>query len=210
MTESKSPDVNVGQAMKAITIWQPWASLIMLGKKTIETRSWATSYRGPLAIHAAKRKPEGDVGDYSVDWGCDPTLTTETSGYREDGFGYLLTDQREFYAPLPTGAVVGTCNLVDVVQIGSTFRHGQRSWLNANSHSYVDDCPHEGELPHQLGGLWLIGTNKRTGGAPSRIEHERPYGDYSDGRYAWLLDNIQAFHIPIPAVGKQQLWEWSE
>jgi hypothetical protein len=40
--------------MKAITILQPWAGLIPAGAKTIETRSWATKYRGPIAIHAAK------------------------------------------------------------------------------------------------------------------------------------------------------------
>lgn len=41
--------------MKAITIWQPWASSIALGYKKNETRSWPTNYRGPIAIHAAKR-----------------------------------------------------------------------------------------------------------------------------------------------------------
>ncbi len=40
--------------MKAITILQPWASLIACGAKKIETRGWATKYRGPIAIHAAK------------------------------------------------------------------------------------------------------------------------------------------------------------
>ncbi len=40
--------------MKALTITQPWASLIALGAKRIETRSWYTSFRGPFAIHAAK------------------------------------------------------------------------------------------------------------------------------------------------------------
>lgn len=40
--------------MKALTVRQPWASLIAGGTKTIETRSWPTSYRGPLAIHAGK------------------------------------------------------------------------------------------------------------------------------------------------------------
>jgi len=42
--------------MKAISLWQPWATLIATGAKQIETRSWATSYKGPIAIHAAKRK----------------------------------------------------------------------------------------------------------------------------------------------------------
>lgn len=41
--------------MKALTIWQPWASLLVSGQKKYETRSWATSYRGPIAIHAAMR-----------------------------------------------------------------------------------------------------------------------------------------------------------
>ena len=48
--------------MKAITIWQPWAEFIAAGVKHNETRSWATKYRGPIAIHAAVkpiRQPAG-------------------------------------------------------------------------------------------------------------------------------------------------------
>lgn len=41
--------------MKAITILEPWASLIACGEKKIETRSWATKYRGKIAIHAAAK-----------------------------------------------------------------------------------------------------------------------------------------------------------
>lgn len=51
--------------MKALTIRQPYASLIALGEKHYETRSWRTSYRGPLAIHAGKHIPTRD--DY---WMC--------------------------------------------------------------------------------------------------------------------------------------------
>lgn len=40
--------------MKALTIYEPWASLVALGAKKIETRSWPTNYQGPLAIHAGK------------------------------------------------------------------------------------------------------------------------------------------------------------
>jgi hypothetical protein len=43
--------------MKAITIMQPWASLLAVEKKLYETRSWATKYRGEIAIHAGKTKP---------------------------------------------------------------------------------------------------------------------------------------------------------
>ena len=41
--------------MRAISLWQPWASAIPLGLKRIETRHWSTAFRGELAIHAAKR-----------------------------------------------------------------------------------------------------------------------------------------------------------
>jgi hypothetical protein len=44
--------------MKAITLTQPWASLVALGEKRVETRSWGTKYNGLLAIHAAKGYPK--------------------------------------------------------------------------------------------------------------------------------------------------------
>jgi len=43
--------------MKAISIKEPYASLIHSGRKTIETRTWKTDYRGPLLLCASK-KPE--------------------------------------------------------------------------------------------------------------------------------------------------------
>ncbi|MBP0020973.1 MAG: ASCH domain-containing protein, partial [Cyanobacteria bacterium SBLK] len=33
-------------AAKAISLWQPWASLIAMGRKKFETRHWSTDYRG--------------------------------------------------------------------------------------------------------------------------------------------------------------------
>lgn len=44
--------------MKALTLTQPWASLMALQKKRIETRGWSTGYRGDLVIHAAKGFPK--------------------------------------------------------------------------------------------------------------------------------------------------------
>jgi hypothetical protein len=43
--------------MKALTLWQPWASLVIFGAKKVETRTWKTKYRGPIAIHAAVSIP---------------------------------------------------------------------------------------------------------------------------------------------------------
>lgn len=57
--------------MKAISLWQPWASLWCSPAKIHETRSWPTDYRGWLAVHAAKKvvKVDGDLAEI-VDRHC--------------------------------------------------------------------------------------------------------------------------------------------
>jgi activating signal cointegrator 1 len=84
--------------MKALSIWQPWASLIAMGTKRVETRSWGTPYRGLVAIHAASRK-EGLV-----------KLLIETN-LTLDTFGQLPLSGR-----IPLGAVVAVAELVACVE----------------------------------------------------------------------------------------------
>jgi hypothetical protein len=52
--------------VKALSVHQPWASLIASGKKTIEVRSWRTTYRGPLLICATKRRHGDDPTGVAV------------------------------------------------------------------------------------------------------------------------------------------------
>lgn len=84
--------------MKALTLWQPWASLVVLKAKRFETRSWGTSYRGPLAIHAG----------------------ASTAG--RDFFEELPPELRAIlptrFEALPFGAVLGEAELEGVFQIG--------------------------------------------------------------------------------------------
>jgi hypothetical protein len=49
--------------MKAISIRQPWAWLIVNGYKDIENRTWATKYRGLLLIHASKGMTRSEYDD---------------------------------------------------------------------------------------------------------------------------------------------------
>ncbi len=46
--------------MKALSLKEPWASLVLNGKKTIETRVWRTNYRGRLLLCASKN-PKSDI-----------------------------------------------------------------------------------------------------------------------------------------------------
>lgn len=130
--------------MKALTIRQPWASLIAVGAKSIETRSWPTKYRGELLIHAGLVRPErGEdapkwVGPYMTgEWTddirhvdpCDCDLDEETMGERcmanSDPVPALFTDGGGFapslFTKLPLGAVVASCRLADCVPILGAF-----------------------------------------------------------------------------------------
>lgn len=53
--------------MRALSIRQPWAELILSGRKTIETRTWRTSHRGVIAVHAGWIVEEGMCAHYGLD-----------------------------------------------------------------------------------------------------------------------------------------------
>ena len=86
--------------MKAITLIQPWATLIALGEKQIETRSWSTKHRGGLAIHAGA-KIDGEACEI-------PEIKAALKRH-----GYIDPDT------LPTSAILSTCVLFDCVQMVS-------------------------------------------------------------------------------------------
>jgi hypothetical protein len=82
--------------IRAISLYQPWASLIALGAKKFETRSWYTAYRGPLAIHAGKN-PNYLALVYDT-----PEFMNAFDGRPPES--------------LPLGAFVCTCTLADCLQ----------------------------------------------------------------------------------------------
>lgn len=54
--------------MKALTIKEPWASLIVQGFKKYEFRSWKTNYRGKILIHAGLSKEKIEkFNNYNLD-----------------------------------------------------------------------------------------------------------------------------------------------
>ena len=55
--------------MKALSIKQPWASLISHGDKRIETRTWSTGYRGDILLVSSKRPDEAGMKFFSFDKG---------------------------------------------------------------------------------------------------------------------------------------------
>ncbi len=76
--------------MKCLSLKQPYAELIVSGKKTIEVRKWNTKFRGHFLVHASKN-------------------------INEEACKRLKIDQ----AKLVTGAIVGKANLYNVICYGS-------------------------------------------------------------------------------------------
>jgi len=90
--------------MKAVTLHQPFASLIAIGAKKYETRSWQTHHRGPIAIHAAVKRIPPRM--WNMFW-HDPF-------YRYlRGAGYMDPTH------LPRGAVVCIADLVDCYEVST-------------------------------------------------------------------------------------------
>lgn len=77
--------------MKAISLWQPWAQLLVMGAKINETRHWTSNVYGRIAIHAAKK------------WDRELKETCEDLHFRN----YINPDKLAF------GAIVGTAELID-------------------------------------------------------------------------------------------------
>ncbi len=101
--------------MQAISLTQPWAQLVVLGAKRAETRSWPTTYRGEIAIHASKGFP-----------GYAKTLCKKLAYRRVLAF-------HNFVAPtLPLGAIVGT------VEITGCYRTEEAGSMGIYDHSFED------------------------------------------------------------------------
>ena len=130
---------------KVISLLQPWASLVVIGAKTIETRSWTTAYRGPLMIHASKGKSGVAIASLPV-------------------FRKYIQD----FSVLPFGAIIGEVVLTDVVRISELlmppelldkltleerafgdYYAGRYAWLLKDAITYEEPIPATGRL-----GLW--------------------------------------------------------
>jgi len=169
--------------MKAITLLQPWASLLVCEAKQYETRSWATSYRGPIAIHSAKKPVEKILDD----------LFPRTEGVTAAEMNFVEAvrscwedwiDGEPFHDGFPLGAIIATAELVGCHRI---VRYGGRG-LSSTSPGWLETDD----------------------GIYEPTDQELFFGDWTPGRYAWEFANMKMLDKPIPAKGKQGLWTWEE
>lgn len=166
--------------MHAVVVRQPWASLIAHGIKTIETRGFApksTVRPGDrLAIVAGKTK----VGLFDS--------PAATDGWRPlmDGIGSV--DAR--YAPLPLGVVVAVVTYDEALLIlGGVPEPGEAerpfivhdTRFGAGKDAFLSAWPESGR--EEAPWYW--------------VQDQLPLGDFTPGRYGWMLSNPQRLPIPV-------------
>jgi hypothetical protein len=101
--------------MKALSIRQPWASLILKAGKDIENRCWPTKFRGRILIHAAKgmtRDEHEDAIDFAV-MACKAKPHPEARGATFRELGFARDD-------LPRGGIIGSVEIVDCVKYSAS------------------------------------------------------------------------------------------
>ena len=165
--------------MKAITLWQPWATLVADGVKDKETRSRSPASMGlpywwcgqQLAIHAAKAAPK------TLQHGG---INGRTYDRMVESYGYQWQDL------IPRGSVLATVTL-------SCAHPVQGVVDTATGLQAVFPLSHE--LCSQCG---------------RRLVAVDPYGDFSPGRWIWMLTDLKKLDVPVPAQGHQGIWQWNE
>lgn len=202
--------------MKALTLYQPWATLVALGLKRIETRSWPCGHVGPLAIHAAKTMPP-----YAREFALGPEV-----GAVLYGFGFRDTTGDTFRhrswrlnpqtlrAAFPLGKVLATVEMTGCYEI---VADADKACETRVAPFVAIDWTRGTGSTEGVVRLWRGGTVD-TYGTPIKAwsgisdgiaaDHESSFGDYTPGRWAWMLDGADLLERPVPATGRQGLWNW--
>jgi len=130
--------------MKALTVLQPWAQLLILGVKRYDVRSWKTKHRGPLLIHAGRVFPDST----RALCGLQP--------YRD----ILAEGGIKRPSDLPRGALIGTIYLEDCLPTDQVFypfldnrelalgdfRSGYWAWKMTDPKPFPVSIPSQGQL----------------------------------------------------------------
>lgn len=128
---------------KCISMHQPWASLLVAGIKTVEGRSWSTTYRGPLWIASTVKKCDTAAADRArLEYA---TYTGSTEG---------------FPTSFPSASLLGLVDVRNCLARDEWQRCVQRGDLkderNDSSFLFVCDCPRQLTIPLPVRGMHRI------------------------------------------------------
>ena len=121
--------------LKALSVRQPWAWLIVHAGKNIENRRWKSKYRGGLLIHAPDGMTRKEY-DHAALW------------LEEKNLAISLPE----YSSLVRGAILGECTVTDWVSASSSpWFVGSYGAILSERKAYLEPVPCKGKL-----GIWEI------------------------------------------------------
>jgi len=134
--------------MKALSIKQPYASLIAMGIKDVENRSRRTLYRGRILIHAPAslhiRMKSGHLANILTD---EQMLKMHLNKFRS-----MLDRSGNIDKGIITSAIIGEVDIVDCISNSNSVWAEENSyhWILENAHLYDEPILNiKGKL-----GLW--------------------------------------------------------
>lgn len=176
--------------LKVITVRQPWASLVVHGIKTIETRPAPPN--GPMRPPGVRGLPGLSI-DPGERIGIHAAITS-TPG--SDPIWQAVADAAPWLLrkPFELGQLIGTVEVPEALPIVHSGEEGAVRTID------VDDD----------GSLWLVEpqTDAEAGDGPPEwtdISDQCPFGDFTPGRWAWRLANPEPCD-PQPMRGRQGVW----
>ena len=119
--------------MKALSIRQPWAWLIVHGGKDIENRSWHTKFRGRFLVHAAKGMTSDEF--------------TQALLYCVD-HGLTLPDRND----MQHGGIIGSVELVDSLDTSSSpwYKHTEPRSEHTSATSWLAKSAEAKDPPQRV------------------------------------------------------------
>lgn len=178
--------------MKTLSIRQPWADLIIQGRKTLELRTWTVKHRGPLAIHASQ--------------------TVEREACLAHG---LNPDQ------VTAGAAIGVVDLVEIIELDAASYEARRSehladepwgdgplygWRLANPQPLLEPLPMRGRMglfELRVAGAELRGAGTELRGAGAQPVTRQPETRNPSTRQPVTRNfDLRVLPIATPAPGE--------
>lgn len=177
-----------GPVFPALSLWQPWASLLASGAKWLDTRSWSPhpdliGNRMAFASTGTMPKAAKDAVRHGA-----PHFQAIFDALRAAGF-QIGWDRKKLVHNLPLGKVLCTAPVL-------------------GSYPMFDARTAAGELPERC--LLIAPTRLLLVRPEGDIDatSQLPFGDFAPGRVAWLLGPPTPVEGDHPAHGRQGIWNW--
>lgn len=199
--------------MKAISLWAPWGTLLHIpvppsdgGYVQVDpTHRVAARYVTPGEWPKVKRWE-------TRSWPCPPSIigqrvafhqTVRTPPVTHLGDYWLSRDRNADWSIVRDGVKVADLSFGCIIATGIVRR-------SLRVYGRSDPAPWEPHIHNAEPGCLVLFDGAGPGQwQTSLLNDQRPFGDFTPGRYGWELVDVEPVTPPVPAKGRQGWWEWT-